>query len=135
MYVRLSSVFFDVFDISIQFQYLDILEVIQLNILAIRDDRKARFHLGEFCRAKRPLPLSATLIIMSYTLGKQRKIVDLREQKQLKCSKLRDKIFCYIFLDLFGNPLAQDYDYRNYVIHNIESLQRLDRRGIFIITP
>lgn len=32
--------------------------------------------------------------------------------------------------DLFGNPLAQDYDYRNYVIHNIKSLQRLDRRGI-----
>ena len=33
------------------------------------------------------------------------------------------------FTDLFGNPLAQDYDYRNYVIHNIKSLQRLDRRG------
>ena len=33
------------------------------------------------------------------------------------------------FADLFGNPLAQDYDYRNYVIHNIKSLQRLDRRG------
>ena len=33
-------------------------------------------------------------------------------------------------LNLFGNPLAQDYDYRNYVIHNIKSLQRLDRREI-----
>ena len=27
--------------------------------------------------------------------------------------------------------MAQDYDYRNYVIHNIKSLQRLDREGIF----
>ncbi|XP_028401678.1 leucine-rich repeat-containing protein 72-like [Dendronephthya gigantea] len=33
-------------------------------------------------------------------------------------------------LNLFGNPLAQDYDYRNYVIFNIKSLQRLDRREI-----
>ena len=44
-----------------------------------------------------------------------------------------DETFLSHFLDLFGNPLAQDYDYRNYVIHNIKSLERLDRRGIVII--
>ncbi|XP_046852740.1 leucine-rich repeat-containing protein 72-like [Xenia sp. Carnegie-2017] len=33
-------------------------------------------------------------------------------------------------LNLFGNPLAQDYCYRNYVINGIRSLHCLDRREI-----
>ncbi|KAK2552832.1 Leucine-rich repeat-containing protein 72 [Acropora cervicornis] len=33
-------------------------------------------------------------------------------------------------LNLFANPLAQDYDYRSYVIHHVPSLQLLDRKEI-----
>ncbi|XP_074624747.1 leucine-rich repeat-containing protein 72-like isoform X1 [Acropora palmata] len=33
-------------------------------------------------------------------------------------------------LNLFANPLAQDYDYRSYVIHHVTSLQLLDRKEI-----
>jgi len=33
-------------------------------------------------------------------------------------------------LNLFGNPLAQDYDYRAYVIFNVKSLDLLDRKAI-----
>lgn len=33
-------------------------------------------------------------------------------------------------LNLFANPLAQDYDYRSYVVHHVPSLQLLDRKGI-----
>ncbi|XP_048584218.1 leucine-rich repeat-containing protein 72 isoform X2 [Nematostella vectensis] len=33
-------------------------------------------------------------------------------------------------LNLFNNPLAQDYDYRSYVIHRIKSLKILDRREV-----
>eukprot|EP00794_Sanderia_malayensis_P017028 gene17028-18742_t len=33
-------------------------------------------------------------------------------------------------LNLFGNPLTQDYDYRIYVIHTIKSLKILDRQAI-----
>ena len=34
-----------------------------------------------------------------------------------------------IFTDLFGNPLAQDYDYRSYVIYYVSSVELLDRQG------
>lgn len=31
--------------------------------------------------------------------------------------------------DLFANPLAQDYDYRSYVVHHVPSVELLDRKG------
>jgi len=31
---------------------------------------------------------------------------------------------------LFNNPLAEEYDYRNYVIQNIKSLELFDRKGL-----
>ena len=31
--------------------------------------------------------------------------------------------------DLFNNPLAQEPEYRQYVIHHVPSVQLLDRRG------
>lgn len=35
-----------------------------------------------------------------------------------------------IFIDLFGNPLAQEYDYRSYVVHHLPSVELLDRKGV-----
>ena len=35
----------------------------------------------------------------------------------------------FLFPDLFGNPLSQEYDYRSYVIHHVPSVELLDRKG------
>lgn len=37
---------------------------------------------------------------------------------------------CLKTLNLFANPLAQDYDYRSYIIHHVPSVDLLDRKEI-----
>ncbi|XP_073243594.1 leucine-rich repeat-containing protein 72-like [Porites lutea] len=37
---------------------------------------------------------------------------------------------CLKKLNLFGNPLAQEYDYRSYVVHHLPSVELLDRKEI-----
>lgn len=50
------------------------------------------------------------------------KLTDIvHELKAMQCLKT---------LNLFANPLAQDYDYRSYVIHHLPSIELLDRKEI-----
>ncbi|XP_078375330.1 leucine-rich repeat-containing protein 72-like isoform X1 [Oculina patagonica] len=37
---------------------------------------------------------------------------------------------CLKTLNLFANPLAQDYDYRSYIVHHVPSVELLDRKEI-----
>lgn len=49
---------------------------------------------------------------------------------QITAAKCTDNWLLLNFvLDLFANPLAQDYDYRSYIIHHVPSVDLLDRKG------
>ena len=41
---------------------------------------------------------------------------------------------CIFIVDLFNNPIAQESEYRVYVVHHVPSLQLLDRHGELLVS-